>query len=135
MNGNPVATMIADGGELLRCCLTDALPGDNLLLFGYRPPLPAASPYLETGAVFAHATVCGGPESDSTYPTEWLTRPQVLRAYDERGWIHPATTRHDGTDAPAALAKVLAQDGVVEVHSRNINHGCFMFSATLLTDP
>ena len=55
-----------------------------------------------------------------------VARPQVLRAYDERGWIHPATRVHDGTDAAGVLAEVLAQQGVVEVHSRNIDYGCFM---------
>ncbi|MEO7348682.1 MAG: DUF1203 domain-containing protein [Terrimesophilobacter sp.] len=130
VNGNPAARMIADGGEPLRCCLTDAHDGDDILLFGYRPSFPATGPYVQAGAVFTHATECGGPGSDSTYPSDWLGRPQVLRAFDERGWIHPATTRHDGTDAPAELAELLAQEGVVEVHSLNINYGCFMFSAT-----
>jgi hypothetical protein len=83
------------------------------------------------GAVFAHATACDGPSSLDAYPPDWYGRPQVLRAYDHRGWIHPATTTHDGTDPVAALTRVLAEDGVVEVHSRNIAYGCYMFSARL----
>jgi hypothetical protein len=130
VNDNPVERVVATGGEPLRCCLTDARPGDDLLLAGYRPALPAASPYVETGAVFVHAAACAGPADATSYPEEWRRRPQVLRAYDQRGWIHPATTVHDGTDAPAALAAVLAEPGVVEVHSRNIGYGCFMFAAT-----
>ena len=78
--------------------------------------------------MFVHAEPCGGP-TDTGYPSEWR-RPQVLRAYDERGWIHPATTTHDGTDPEAALARVLATPGVVEVHSRNVAYGCYMFAAT-----
>jgi hypothetical protein len=54
----------------------------------------------------------------------------VLRAYDDRGWIHPATRTHDGTEPERVLAEVLAEPGVVEVHSRNIGYGCFMFAAT-----
>lgn len=131
VNDTPVETVLATGGEALRCCLTDAARGDDLLLFGYRPHLPAASPYLETGAIFVHATTCVGPSSKSSYPSAWLHRPQVLRAYDRRGWIHPATTAHNGADAPTALRHVLAQEGVVEVHSRNTLHGCFMFAARL----
>lgn len=121
----------AGGGEPLRCCLTDAAGAEDLLLFGYRPQLPVPSPYLESGAVFVHAAVCDGPASTSQYPPAWLHRPQVVRAYDQRGWIHPATTLHDGTDPLATLASVLGQEGVVEAHSRNIVHGCFMFSAHL----
>ena len=54
----------------------------------------------------------------------------MLRAYDNRGWIHPATRVHDGSDPEAAIAAVLAEPGVVEVHSRNIAYGCFMFAVT-----
>ena len=81
-------------------------------MFGYRPPTPQG-PYREVGAVFAHADRCEGYAGDG-YPSDWLDRPQVLRAYDDRGWIHPATTTHDGTDPEAALAAVLAAPGVVE---------------------
>ena len=129
MDGNPVERVTATGGEPVRCCLAAAGAGDDLLLMGHRPELPA-SPYVETGAVFVHASRCAGPASTSAYPEDWRSRPQVLRAYDERGWIHPATRTHDGTDPEAVLAEVLAEPGVVEVHSRNIEYGCFMFCAT-----
>ncbi|MEP6816701.1 MAG: DUF1203 domain-containing protein [Marmoricola sp.] len=120
------------GGEPLRCCLRSARPDEKALLIGYRPTLPS-SPYVETGAVFVHAAPCAGPESTTRYPADWLGMPQVLRAYDDRGWIHPASTTHDGADPERAIIDVLSQPGVVEVHSRNIAYGCFMFSATLAT--
>jgi hypothetical protein len=126
--GSPVERRIADGGEPLRCCLRDARPREELLLFGYRPPLPAESPYLEQGAVFVHAHPCGGPVA-SDYPAEWRGRPQVLRAYDADGHIHPASCLHDGRHPVRALEEVLGADGVVEVHSRNVVYGCYMFSA------
>lgn len=129
VRGDGVA-VVASGGEPLRCCLRNAEAGEELVLFNYSPPLPAASPYEERGAVFAHADPCGGPVSVSSYPEAWVGRPQVLRAYDARGWIHPATCVHDGTDPEAAIAAVLADPGVVEVHSRNIAYGCFMFAIT-----
>jgi hypothetical protein len=124
----PVEAITADGGEPLRCCLRDAAPGETCLLAGYEPPLPS-SPYAERGAVFIHAEPCDGP-GGSTYPTDWLSRPQVLRAYDARGWIHPATCAHDGTDPRAALTAVLAEPGVQLVHSRNVAYGCYMFEAS-----
>ena len=126
--GDGVA-VVASGGEPLRCCLRDAAEGEELVLFNYSPPLPAPSPYEERGAVFAHASPCGGPVSDG-YPPEWVGRPQVLRAYDARGWIHPATRVHDGTDPDGAIAEVFAHPEVVEVHSRNVAYGCFMFAIT-----
>ena len=102
--------------------------GEPLLLFGYRPPT-ADGPYREIGPVFAHAEPCRGYDGNG-YPRDWLGRPQVLRAYDSRGWIHPATRVHDGSDPEAAIAAVLAEPGVVEVHSRNVAYGCFMFAVT-----
>jgi len=121
-----VELVVAGGGEPLRCCLRDAAEGEELMLFNYEPPLPP-SPYREMGAVFAHASACDGAAPGGDYPADWVGRPQVLRAYDERGWIHPATRVHDGSDPAGAIAKVLGEPGVVRVHSRNVAYGCYMF--------
>jgi hypothetical protein len=124
-SGNPVVNVTATGGEPLRCCLRDAVAGEALLLFGYEPVLPP-SPYREVGAVFAHEAPCGGPVQAGCYPPEWRGRPQVLRAYDQRGWICDARV-HDGTDPDAVIDEILQNDAVVQIHSRNIAYGCFMF--------
>ena len=52
----------------------------------------------------------------------------MVRAYDARGFIHPATRLHDGTVPEAAIAEVLADPDVVLVHSRNVAYGCYMFA-------
>ncbi|WP_433058969.1 DUF1203 domain-containing protein [Dactylosporangium sp. CS-033363] len=127
-SGNAPEPYVATGGEPLRCCLRDATEGERLLLFGYEPKLPP-SPYREIGAVFAHASACSGPAAPG-YPADWAHKPQVLRAYDARGWIHPSTRVHDGTDPEASLAAILAHPEVVRVDSRNIAYGCFMFTVT-----
>jgi hypothetical protein len=130
VSGSPVVTLEMPG-QPLRCCLRNAQPGERLILFGYAPTLPSPfSPYREVGAVFAHADPCDAAPVWNMHPPEWLGRSQVLRAYDSRGWIHPATTIHDGSDPVTALGAVLAAPGVVEVHSRNVTYGCFMFVAT-----
>ncbi|MFF3689673.1 DUF1203 domain-containing protein [Streptomyces sp. NPDC002187] len=127
--GNRVEPITAEGGDPLRCCLRNAESGEDLLLFGYQPPLPA-SPYREVGAVLAHAAPCAGPADVSSYPPDWRGRPQVLRAYDARGWIHDATRVHDGQDPEGAIAELLAEPDVVQVHSRNVAWGCYMFTIT-----
>ncbi len=127
--GNPVEHVVANGGEPLRCCLRNARPGEQMILFGYEPPLPP-SPYREKGAVYAHVERCAGPANATEYPADWQDRPQALRAYDSRGWIHPATRTHDGQDPEAAIAEVLAEPGVVQIHSRNLAYGCYMFTIT-----
>ncbi len=126
VSGSVVEHLAAVGGEPLRCCLRDARIGEELVLFGYRPP-SADGPYREVGPVFAHAQRCVGFDEPG-YPQDWRSRPQALRAYDRRGWIHPATRVHDGSDPEAAIADVLAAPGVVEVHSRNVAYGCYMFT-------
>jgi hypothetical protein len=128
VSGHPLEPAVATGGEPLRCCLRDALPGEDLILFGYEPELPA-SPYREIGAVFAHARPCPSPAEDG-YPADWRGRGQVLRAYDKRGWIHPATRVHDGTDPEREIAAILADPEVEQVHSRNVAYGCYMFAIT-----
>jgi hypothetical protein len=131
VSGSPVETLTEADGEPLRCCLRNARSGEKVILFGYEPPIPGdASPYREIGPVLTHAEDCSPPDVWYSYPEEWYGRPQVLRAYDRRGRIHPASTTHDGSHPVAALVKVLAKPGVVEVHSRNIVYGCFMFVAT-----
>lgn len=128
-SGNSVEHIVAAGGEPLRCCLRDAEPGAELILFGYEPPIPAG-PYHEVGPVFAHAKPCSGPIDNGAYPPDWLGRPQVLRAYDERGWIHGASTTHDGHQPEAVIAEMLSDPDVVQIHSRNVVYGCYMFAIT-----
>ena len=128
VSGTPVARVTAGGGEPLRCCLRNAVPGTQLILFGYEPLIPR-SPYREIGAVYAHAEPCDGLTECVAYPQEWRGRQQVLRAYDARGWIHAATL-HDGHDPEAAIVGMLEDPDVVCIHSRNVAYGCFMFSIT-----
>ncbi|WP_203718514.1 DUF1203 domain-containing protein [Asanoa siamensis] len=128
VSDHPVERVVATGGEPLRCCLRDARPAEDLILFGYEPELPA-SPYREIGPVFAHATVCPTPPA-AGYPADFRGRRQVLRAYDQRGRIHPATRVHDGTDPEGEIAAMLADPEVDRIHSRNVAHGCYMFAIT-----
>lgn len=131
VNGTAVEPVVAGGGEPLRCCLADAETGDDLLLFGYRPRLPAASPYLETGAVFVHATACGGPASSSSYPRDWLHRPKCFaHTITAAGFTLPPQCTTVLTHRRSSES-VLGRPSVVVAHSRNIEHGCFMFAATL----
>lgn len=129
VSGNPVEHMVSGDGSPLRCCLRDTEAGENVILFGFEPVIPA-SPYREIGAVFAHAERCEGPVATDSYPKDWYGRPQVLRAYDSRGWIHPSSTSHDGQDPEKVIAEVFAHPEVVLVHSRNIAYGCYNMAIT-----
>ena len=126
-SGNPLERLRAEGDEPLRCCLRNARPGEALILFGYEPPIEK-SPYREIGAVFAHADACDGPAGDG-YPPAWRGRRQVLRAYDRRGWIRDAIV-HEGANPETEIARLLADPQTVQLHSRNVAYGCFMFVVT-----
>jgi hypothetical protein len=128
VGGAAVVSLVAEGGEPLRCCLRGAESGEDLILFGYRPPIPDG-PYRELGPVFAHGHACEGPVAEP-YPSQWRGRPQVLRAYDARGWIHPATRLHDGSDPEGVISEMLLDPDIVQIHSRNVAYGCYMFSIT-----
>ena len=128
VSGTPIEQVTAEGGEPLRCCLRNARPGEALLLFGYEPPI-GKSPYREVGAVFAHAVSCGGRQASGEYPADWRKKRQVLRAYDRRGWIRDAVV-HQGTNAEAEIARLLQDPEAVQLHSRNVAYGCFMFVVT-----
>ena len=127
-SGNAVEQVIATGGEPLRCCLRNARAGEALLLFGYEPPI-GKSPYREIGAVFAHAEPCDGKPANREYPADWRRKPQVLRSYDRRGWIRDAVV-HDGVNAETEIARLLDDPEAVQLHSRNVAYGCFMFVVT-----
>lgn len=124
--GTPVERLPDPTGEPLRCCLRNARAGEDVILFGYEPSLPS-SPYREVGPVLAHALPCPGPGTLTAYPEEWRGRPQVLRAFDSRGWIHAARV-HDGSDPESVIAELLDDQNVVQIHSRNVAYGCYMFT-------
>ena len=118
MDGTPVEQVTAPAVSAAAVSAsTDAEPGANLLLMGYRPRLPA-SPYVETGAVFVHAGSCTGPASTTSYPQAWRSRPAGAARVRRPRLDPPATRTHDGTDPEQVLAEVLAEPGVVEVHGR-----------------
>lgn len=118
----------AAGGEPVRCCLRDAEPGEALVLANHEPPMPP-SPYTERGAVFVHAagSDCTRYDTDR-FPEPWRGRRQVVRGYDERGWIAAARIAEPGA-VDATIEEVLAGDGVRFVHTRNPEHGCYMLRA------
>lgn len=128
-SANPIVALDAEGGEPLRCCLRNARAGEPIILFGYEPPIGGPSSYRELGAVFAHAAECAGPADDGAYPEAWRGKPQVVRSYDRRGLIRAAAV-HDGSEPEREIARLLADPEAVQVHSRNVAYGCFMFRVT-----
>jgi Protein of unknown function (DUF1203) len=117
------------GGSPLRCCLEESRPGELIVLLAYRP-FPSAGPYAEVGPVFCHATACGGYTTPRQYPKAFAHRRQLLRAYDHDQRICEGIQAKDGEQALQLLTWMLSSGDVAFVHSRNVEWGCYMFSAT-----
>jgi hypothetical protein len=115
-----------EGGAPLRCCLRDSRPGDRIALVSVTPPGPAGA-YRETGPVFLHADGCPGPATRG-YPEDFRARRQVFRAYDSTGSIVGGEVVEAGTGQEAVAERLLADPNVAFVQSRNVVHGCFMWT-------
>lgn len=126
--GHPVRThtVTEAGGTPLRCCLREAVPGEQVALLGWRLDLPAG-PYQEVGPVFVHADGCAGYDAPARYPAGFAARPQVQRAYGADGSLLDSRAVGPG-QAEASLADFLGRPEVAVVHSRNPLHGCYMFA-------
>ncbi|MFG3498603.1 DUF1203 domain-containing protein [Streptomyces sp. NPDC047928] len=131
-------------GSPLRCCLRAVEPGERVALVSYAPlrrwaAETGAEPgaYEETGPVFIHADACEGPQDTQDtrgmrgYP---FARPGALRAirrYDAGGHIVGGRLFEIPEDADAgfdqAIGEAFADPGVVLVHVRAVEYGCFHF--------
>ncbi len=129
--GNPVVATVVDagdaGGTPLRCCLREAHVGERVALIAYQPAT-IGGPYAEVGPVFIHAEDCAGYAAPDRYPDDFRWRRQLLRAYGGNGAIVDAAIAEDGAAAEEWCAAFLARPEVAYIHSRNVLHGCYMFT-------
>jgi len=128
--GNPVEIFVdRDGGWPLRCCLTDSQIGDRIAIVAWSP-FPWSGPYAEVGPIVIHAADCGGRQTKSV-PAQFLNRRQLLRPYghDERiAYDDIVIVEGDGS-LPDALATLLSHDHIDFVLARNVQSGCWSFTA------
>ena len=117
--------VVADGrvpGYPCRISLTDAQPGDTLLLVNYEHH-PVASPYRMRFAVF----VRDGEETYDTVgavPEQLRRRMLAVRAFDARammvGW-----ELADGRDLEAAIRRLFADPRAAYLHVHFAAPGCY----------
>jgi len=116
-----------EGGNPLRCCLRESVPGEQVLLIAYTPPGTRGA-YAERGPVFIHARPCDGYRTPHQYPPALSHRQQVVRAYDRDGRIADGVLASDGEHAMTVIGELLARPGVALVHLRNVGYGCYNFA-------
>ncbi len=116
--------LVADEPHSFPCrrCLTDAEPGEALLLVGYDPWV-LSSPYRQSGPVFVHEGPCA-PAVVARLPDQQRRRLLSLRGFDARGFPTVAEVV-PGAHADARLRELLVDDSTAFVHLHNAGPGCF----------
>ncbi len=120
-----VDSVIADEAHAFPCrhCLTDAAPGEKLLLLPHSP-FEQVGPYAEVGPIFVHADACPRWERPGEIPDQLRRRLLALRGYDARERMVAADVV-DGRELETLLSKLLARPEVEFVHARFARPGCF----------
>lgn len=128
--GNPIEPFEAERGWPLRCCLSDAVPGERIAILAWSP-FPWEGPYAETGPIVVHADGCPRRAGRTDLPAEFEERAMVLRPYgpDRRIAYHRVVHVDQATSVSGAVADVLGHDDVDFVHGRNVTGGCYAFTA------
>ncbi len=107
-----------------RSCLRISKAPEDLILLSYQP-LPDTTPYAEIGPIFIHAHECT-PYGSAEFPSDFLERELVVRAYNLQGRIADAVVAAPG-EAEHAAAHFLDGSTIAEVHVRHRSYTCFDF--------
>jgi hypothetical protein len=135
-------TLVDDVGNLLvarptdaapcRHCLRMTTPGEELIVFAYRP-FTDASPYAEVGPVFVHAAACEAYAHHGTFPQDFRNRILTMRGYNAEGTIETAELSQAG-DPEATIERLFSNERVSFIHVRNPAWGCYDFRIDLAKD-
>ena len=122
--------MVANAPHAAPCrvSLTDAEPGERLILLNHRHLDAPASPYRSEGPIFVReAAVEASPVSDEI--PEMLSRRLLsARAYDA-DWMMIDADVVEGAALSGRLAEWFADPVVIAVHLHTARRGCFMAEA------
>jgi hypothetical protein len=106
-----------------RVSLTDAEPGETLLLLNYEH-LAVASPYRARHAIFVRENAQTARPAVNEVPEVLRTRLLSLRAYDRAGMMVDADVTQ-GSEVEHVIERMFAQQNVDFIHAHNAKPGCF----------
>ncbi len=125
--GHPAHVETATGYGPCRACLKQFRVGtEERILFTYNP-FENLDAYPSPGPVFIHAQACEEFKERGTFPEELRSLPLTLEAYGENRWIIARERPADGA-IESGIEKLLSMEGVLYVHVRNTEAGCFIAS-------
>jgi hypothetical protein len=113
---------IAEHGAPCRVSLTDATPGDEVLLVNYEHH-PVATPYRSSYAIYVR-------QGEQTYdevgqvPEQLRQRPLSLRAYDKDGMM-VGWDLIEGRDLEEAIGRLFADRRAAYLHAHYAKPGCY----------
>lgn len=130
--GHPAHVEPATGYGPCRACLKQFRVGaEERILFTYNP-FAGLDAYPSPGPVFIHATSCDTFSGANSFPEELRELPITLEAYgDDRVILGRERPRPE--EIESAIQKCFAIPGVVYIHVRNTEAGCYM--ARIERDP
>lgn len=123
--------MTADAPDSAPCrvSLSDAEPGERLILLNHRHLDDPASPYRSEGPVFVRETAAEAALSPGEVPHMLGRRLLSARVYDA-DWMMTDADVVEGRDLAGRLQAWFADPAVVEIHLHTARRGCFMAAAT-----
>lgn len=124
--GNALWPQDGEGCAPCRSCLQLSDPGEDVLLFSYRP-FSAAGLYQEVGPVFIHARDCATYPSDAGFPEAFSRQPLILRPYDASDAICGSQAVAPAGVAEEEAMHLLEDPNVAYVHVRSVTRGCYLF--------
>ncbi|HZU31506.1 MAG TPA: DUF1203 domain-containing protein [Candidatus Angelobacter sp.] len=125
--GHPAHVETATGYGPCRACLKQFCVGtEERILFTYNP-FENLDAYPSPGPVFIHAQACEEFKEQGAFPEELRSLPLTLEAYGENRWII-ARERPDDGAIESSIEKLLSMEGVLYIHVRNTEAGCFIAS-------
>jgi hypothetical protein len=110
------------GREPCRISLTDAVPGDELILVNYEH-LPVDSPYRMRFAVFVRRGEKRFDEIDSI-PGQLRSRTLAVRSFDADGML-VAHTLVDGRELDGAIERLFGDAAAAYLHAHYASAGCY----------
>ena len=107
-----------------RVCLEDARPGEEVLLFSYRP-LDRPAPHQTLGPVYVHRAPCTPFRPSARLPEVLRRRLVAFRAYDRDAEELIDCDVLEGAALEARLHTVLRNRSVERIHVHFARPGCF----------
>lgn len=122
--------MIADAPHAAPCrvSLSDAEPGERLLLVNHRHLDAPASPYRGDGPIFVREGVAQAVPAAGEVPDMLGRRLLSARIYDA-DWMMTDADVVEGRDLAGRLETWFADPAVSRIHLHTARRGCFMATA------